>query len=201
MAVEIYLEPELQEMVQNPEVEEEWLALVEELGLEGQSKLVSKREGTEVNKKASPYIHLNKKYANIFSILCPEVVDYKKYDKTTIPREVLKEIALCEKEGYFDAIKIWYDDSSPDPLVVGYIKDGSYNTIRHIIARFGDEVLPFEMLEEKAEIRLKKNIKAQLENALNGLDSKVYSLLNPSSYGDDVFNISVNLDSYNHRNL
>ena len=33
MAVEIYLEPELEEMVQNPEVEAEWKSLVEEVGL------------------------------------------------------------------------------------------------------------------------------------------------------------------------
>lgn len=198
MAVEIYLEPELEEMVQNPEVEAEWKALVEELGLEGQAKLIAKREGTDVNKKASPYIHLNKKYANIFSVLCPEVVDYKKYDKTTIPREVLKEIALCEKEGYFDAIKIWYDDASPDPFVVGYIKDGSYNYIRHLIARFGDELLPFEVLEEKAYNRIKKTLKADLENALSAIDTHVSKLVSPSTYTES-FSVVYEVDTYKHR--
>jgi len=199
MAVEIYLEPELEEMVQNPEVEAEWKSLVEELGLEGQSKLIAKRENTEVDKKASPYIHLNKKYAHIFSILCPEVVDYKKYDKTTIPREVLKEIVLCEKEGYFDHIRIWYDDASPDPFVIGYIKDGSYNWIRHIIARFGDELLPFEVLEEKAYNRIKKKLKAELENSLAAIDTHVNKLINPGSYGGESFSISIETDTYKHR--
>ena len=199
MAVEIYLEPELEEMIQNPEVEAEWKSLVEELGLEGQSKLIAQRESTGEDKKASPYIHLNKKYANVFSVLCPEVVDYKKYDKTTIPREVLKEIALCEKEGYFDHIRIWYDDASPDPFVIGYIKDGSYSWIRHIIARFGDELLPFEILEEKAYNRLKKNIKSQLENSLAAIDTHVNNLINPGGYGSDQFTIQVNTDTYNHR--
>ena len=199
MAVEIYLEPELQEMVANEEVTAEWKQLAEELGMEGQLKLIKPKSSEEVDKNPSPYIHMNKKAERVFAVLCPEVVNYKKYDKYTIPREVLKEIALAEKEQYFDKICIWYDDASPDPLVVGYIKTGSYDYVKHLIARFGDEILPFEVLETKAIARMKKRMTDKLNAALNGIDLTIDKYFNPKTYGSDSITIDFPGVSYNHR--
>ena len=199
MAVEIYLEPELEEMVGSEEVTAEWKQLAEELGMEGQLKLITPKSSDENDKNPSPYIHMNKKAENVFAILCPEVVDYKKYDKSTIPREVLKEIALAEKEKFFDKICIWYDDASPDPLVVGYIKVGTYEYVKHMIARFGDEVLPFEVLEQKAINRLKKRITDKLNATLAGIDSKVDGFFNPARYNDDNLNIDFRTVTYEHK--
>lgn len=199
MAVEIYLEPELSEMVGSSEVTEEWKQLAEELGMEGQLKLIKPKSGEEKDKNPSPYIHMNKKAERVFAVLCPEVVDYKKYDKSTIPREVLKEIALAEKEQYFDKICIWYDDASPDPVVVGYIKDGAYDYIKHMIARFGDEILPFEVLESKAIARMKKRMTDKLNAALNGIDMTLDEYFNPKRYGSDSINIEFPGTTYNHR--
>jgi lysozyme len=201
MAVEIYLEPELAEMVGNPEVTEEWKQLAVELGMTGQLKLIEPKSEGESEKNPSPYIHMNKKFERIFAILCPEVVDYKKYDKSTIPREALKEIALAEKEQYFDKICIWYDDASPDPLVVGYIKDGSYQFIKHMIVRFGDELLPFEELEVKATNRLMKYASETLQNKLDGIKSSVHDFFNPKSGYSSGENMTIEIASvsYNHR--
>jgi hypothetical protein len=199
MAVEIYLEPELEEMIGSAEVTEEWKQLAEELGMEGQLKLIAPKSEGEENKNPSPYIHMNAKAERVFAILCPEVVDYKKYDKSTIPREVLREIALAEKEQFFDKICIWYDDASPDPLVVGYIKMGGYDYVKHMIARFGDEILPFEELEHKSINRLKKRITDKLKSALAGIDSKVDDFFNPTRYGSDSLSIEFTGVTYNHR--
>jgi len=201
MAVEIYLEPELAEMVGNLEVTEEWKQLAESLGMEGQLKLIKPKSEGATDKNPSPYIHMNKKMERVFAILCPEVVDYKKYDKSTIPREVLKEIALAEKEQYFNAIKIWYDDASPDPLVVGYIKTSSYEYVKHMIARFGDELLPFEELEIKATNRLMKYASETLQNKLDGIKSTVHEFFNPNSgySSSDSINIEIATVSYQHR--
>jgi hypothetical protein len=201
MAVEIYLEPELAEMVGNPEVTEEWKQLAESLGMQGQLNLIKPKSGEEKDKNPSPYIHMNKKAERMFAILCPEVVAYKKYDKSTIPREVLKEIALAEKEQYFDKICIWYDDASPDPLVVGYIKTGSYEYVKHMIARFGDELLPFEELEIKATNRLMKYATEKLQNQLESVRSTVHDFFHPKSgySGGDTINIEIATISYNHR--
>lgn len=200
MAVEIYLEPELQEMVGSPEVTEEWKKLAEELQMEGQLKLITPRSAEDSNKNPSPYIHMNKKAERVFSILCSEVVNYKKYDKSTIPREVLREIALVEKEKYFDKVCIWYDDASPDPLVVGYIKDGSYNYIKHLIARFGDELLPFEVLESKAISRMKKRMTDKLLAATQGIDMTIDDYFNPKTYGSDDITITFPGTTYSHKN-
>jgi hypothetical protein len=199
MAVEIYLEPELLEMVGSEEVTAEWKQLAEELGMEGQLKLIASKSSEENDKNPSPYVHMNKKAENVFAILCPEVVDYKKYDKSTIPREVLKEIALAEKEKFFDKICIWYDDASPDPLVVGYIKVGTYEYVKHMIARFGDEVLPFEVLERKAIDRLKKRITDKLKATLASIDTKVDGFFNPARYNDDNLNIDFKTVTYEHK--
>jgi hypothetical protein len=199
MAVEIYLEPELEEMIGSAEVTEEWKQLAEELGMEGQLKLIAPKSEGEENKNPSPYIHMNAKAERVFAILCPEVVDYKKYDKSTIPRQVLREIALAEKEQFFDKICIWYDDASPDPLVVGYIKMGNYEYVKHMIARFGDELLPFEELERKSINRLKKRMTDRLKSALAGIDSKVDDFFNPTRYGSDSLSIEFTGVTYKHR--
>jgi len=199
MAVEIYLEPELSEMVGSEEVTAEWRQLAEELGMEGQLKLIEPKSSGETDKNPSPYIHMNKKAENVFAILCPEVVDYKKYDKSTIPREVLKEIALAEKMKFFDQICIWYDDASPDPLVVGYIKMGTYEYVKHMVARFGDELLPFEELERKSINRLKKRMTDKLKSSLSAIDSTVDEFFNPTRYNSEVLRIEFNGVTYNHR--
>jgi hypothetical protein len=199
MAVEIYLEPELEEMVGSVEVTEEWKQLAEELGMEGQLKLITPKSGEESDKNPSPYIHMNAKAERVFAILCPEVVDYKKYDKSTIPRDVLREIAMAERLKFFDKICIWYDDASPDPLVVGYIKMGNYEYVKHMIARFGDELLPFEELERKSINRLKKRITDKLKSSLSAIDATVDDFFNPTRYNSDVLRIEFNGVTYNHR--
>ena len=168
--------------------------------MEGQLRLITPKLGEESDKNPSPYIHMNAKAERVFAILCPEVVDYKKYDKSTIPRDVLREIAMAERLKFFDKICIWYDDASPDPLVVGYIKVGTYEHVKHMIARFGDEILPFEMLEEKAILRLKKKLTDKLTATLTGVNVKVDSFFNPVRYNDDNLNIEFTTVTYNHRN-
>jgi hypothetical protein len=199
MAVEIYLEPELEEMVGSEEVTAEWRQLAEELGMEGQLKLITPKSGEESDKNPSPYIHMNAKAERVFAILCPEVVDYKKYDKSTIPRDVLREIAMAERLKFFDKICIWYDDASPDPLVVGYIKMGNYEYVKHMIARFGDELLPFEELERKSINRLKKRMTDKLKSSLSAIDSTVDEFFNPTRYNSEVLRIEFNGVTYNHR--
>lgn len=191
MAVEIYLEPELEEMVQDDEKTQEWVKKCEELGLEGQlSMLNNKEDGTKG--RPSPYSFMTETMAVVYATLCPVAVHYTQYNKTTIPIEVLGHIALCEKEGYFKSIKIWYDDVEKDPVVVGYIKDG-HSATRHLIARFGAEVLPYEILKDRAIERLREKAKSLIKKV--SVDNLVESVLEggrASVAMDDVL-------SYNHK--
>ena len=50
------------------------------------------------------------------------MVEFKSYDKTPIPLEVLKQINFSVKENHFSKIEIWYDDKTPDPFAIGYIE-------------------------------------------------------------------------------
>ena len=71
-----------------------------------------------------------------------------------MPFEVLQEIHRCKENEWFPVIAVWYDDKSPDPFLIGYDrKKGDAN--KFLIARWGDELLPFEQLEKKAISRYK----------------------------------------------
>lgn len=167
--VEIYREPELETMIYESGEIEEWKKEVEKLGLNGQQKMIQRDNNPSV------YILMNQSLKAIFSILCPSTVEYKNYDKSTIPLEVLREIALCEKEGYFAKIYIWWDDVQLDPIVVGKVTT-DYSSPLHIIARWGDEVLPFEELKVKAQNRYLETIQQEhkeLESQLVRLSREV----------------------------
>jgi|ERR1700748_21732 len=145
MATEIYLQPELEELVIDTDRHTEWLEKVANLGLEGQIKLT-----TNSDKNApSPYTFMNEQMKLVFQTLCPTKAEVNKYDKSAIPLDVLSHIALCKQEGYFHKLEIWYDNKSPDPILVGHLTD-KYNSAMHLIARWGDEILPYEQLVEKA---------------------------------------------------
>lgn len=78
---------------------------------------------------------MNKGIYTIMESLCPTKVEFKKYDKTPIPLEVMKQLAFSVRDKHFNEIQIWYDDKTPDPCVVGltykiYCYDSKYNRLR-----------------------------------------------------------------------
>ena len=145
MATEIFIQPELEEIVIDSSKKDEWYQKVTELGLEGQLKLTnnSKKDA------ASPYTFINEQMKLVFETICPTKSSVDKYDKSAIPIDVLSHIALCKQEGYFHKLEIWYDNKNADPILVGYLS-GSYSSPMHLIARWGDEIIPYEQLVEKA---------------------------------------------------
>jgi hypothetical protein len=129
MAVQIYQNEELNDIMFQIEALDEWKQLADELGMESQLEFVRKAESP------IPYPHINKSMELIFRTLCPAITDFKTYSKTTIPLEVMKQIGYSVKEKHFTKIEIWYDDKSPDPFAVGYVQkwtpyDKSYNRLK-----------------------------------------------------------------------
>lgn len=180
MATEIFIEPELMEL-ETPEIAQEWFDICSELGLDKQLKHADKSE----DKKAPPYMYVDPKTARIIKTLCPVEVKYADYKTSTIPLDVLKEIQKAEKNGWYSKIHICYDDKSPDPFVVGFTKaENAWNADIHLIARWGAELLPFEILEQKAITRMKdeatkalKELQFKIGNALEDVDLFNRSLL------------------------
>lgn len=143
--VQSFIVEESKELIYDSDKIQEWKEKCEELGLSEQLKLAAPE------KSPIPFECLNTVSLRVYETLCPMKENYKKYHKTTIPLEVLSLIALSEKENYFESIEIWYDDKTPDPIAVGYVKDGEWSRKQYSIARWGDVLKPFEELKEKAK--------------------------------------------------
>lgn len=150
---------------------EEWRNQIEDLNLEGQKKLVEGDVASPV-----PFQHMNNSLKRVLEELCPTKVDVTEYSIGPIPLKVLAAVALCEKENYFRAIKVWYDDKSPDPVLVGYCGEDDYSGERYLIARWGDMMRSFEELREMAEKRWVKTTRAKLQEAKAKLEIQINSV-------------------------
>jgi hypothetical protein len=111
--VETFVIEETAELIYDNEQLDKWNELVSELGLQGQTKIVSPE------KSPIPFMHLKTSLINVLSCLCPRKVKVEEYDVTPIPVEILDLVALSKRENYFNRVEIWYDEKSPDPVCVG----------------------------------------------------------------------------------
>jgi hypothetical protein len=171
-----------------PEVTEQWKALVADLGLKGQTKLLSK-ETEEVVSSPVPYVWMNKRLVNVITCLCPMKENIEKYAKTPIPLELLGHIKQAEMKGWFEKVEVWYDDKDPDPVLVGTARKDTY-----LIGRWGAENVTLSQLDEMATTRMKKecitkakNKIGECEQAIAQIDQNVQKQLdgeyNPFTYG------------------
>lgn len=143
---EIFIEPELETLHEDGE---EWQSICQELQLNNQLAKTGK-----VERVGAPYMKMDPRTERLFEILCPVSTTIEEYTASTIPLDVLKEVKRCKDNQWFPMIMVWYDDKSPDPIVIGYEKD-QYQGHKYMIARWGDEILPFEQLFTKAIDRLR----------------------------------------------
>lgn len=111
--VETYFNTELEDITFEVEKLDEWKELTKELGLENQLNL------TKSSNSPIPFPYMNLVMNRVYETLCPRKVDYKEYKITPIPLEVLKMIKLAVNDNHFTIIEIWYDDKTPDPVVIG----------------------------------------------------------------------------------
>jgi hypothetical protein len=143
--VQIFQNEELNDVLFQVEALDEWKEIANSLGMNHQLDFVKSAESP------LPYPYVNKSMGIIFSTLCPTKIDFKKYDKTPIPLEVMRQIAFSVKEKHFQEIEIWFDDKSPDPFAIGrthgwYIYDKSYNRLKG-----GDGIEMLFYTEEEAK--------------------------------------------------
>lgn len=111
--VELFFNKELADVAFEVEALDEWKSIAQELGFEAQLSLTKGKESP------IPYPFMNEVMNRVYSQLCPAKVEFKTYNKSTIPLEIMKQIAYSVRERHFQKIEIWYDDKTPDPLVVG----------------------------------------------------------------------------------
>jgi hypothetical protein len=113
MTIQSFRNAELDNVILEIGDQDEWKQLAAEMGLDKQMEFVQQA------KSPLPYPYMNQSMKNIFVTLCGTKVDFKEYSKTPMPLEVMRELAFCKSENYFNKIEIWYDDKTPDPIAVG----------------------------------------------------------------------------------
>lgn len=189
--IQSFLVEETKELIYDSEKIDEWKSKCEELGLSEQLALA------QPGKSPVPFEYMNTVSKRVYETICPQKINYKKYSKTTIPLEVLSLIALSEKEHYFEEIQIWYDDKSPDPLAVGFIKKDSWTYDFYLIARWGDVLRPFDELKEKAIKVYKNSYLLNLRRTLAETNEKIANIdNNVALYFDaqiESFSVNSNL--------
>jgi hypothetical protein len=113
MAVQIYQNEELNDLMFQVRSCIVFREALDEWNMDNQLGFVQRAE-TPI-----PYPHINNSMEITFKTLCPRVEDFRKYNKTPIPLDVLKQISLSVNDKHFQTIEIWYDDKTPDPFAVG----------------------------------------------------------------------------------
>ena len=153
MATQIFIEPELETLHENSE---EWEQICTGLGLQKQLKKKGK-----VEKVGNPYMKLDPRTERVCQMLCPRRELYTDYEAGTLPLEALQEIHRCQENEWFPKIEVWYDDKSPDPFLIG-CDSKKWEANKFLIARWGDELLPFDQLVDKAINRYREAYKRAL---------------------------------------
>lgn len=157
--VKVYREEENELLVIDEAQESKYNELMSELGIE---------KAKSDSKKPSVYIPLNNFTHNCLRVLCPNSTEYKHYNKSTIPLEVLEIISYCEDNKIFDKLYIYSDTTEPDPVLIGATytseesrqKEYSWNMNYQLIARWGDCAYELPELVEMAKQRVAKKLKS-----------------------------------------
>jgi len=154
--------------------------LCAQLGLTGQIK---KTEEGAV-KARTPYRLMKDDELFVYTILCPERSDVHTLSNEPIPLDVLKTLAYAKTLNTFEYFEVWSASSKnvKDPVLVAYEK--RYDNKRFILARWGDELLPLEVLIPDA---LKRWWNAR-QDSLHQIKQRIEAELNsvcPSSIPTD----------------
>lgn len=177
MEVKIYREPENQELILDESKLAEYNQLIEELGI----------APSEEKKTPNVYPYLNSAMVKQIHALCPMHIAVEKYTKSTIPLDVLKVLQYCKGQEMFDGYSIWWDDTAPDPVLIGWkwmseedkIKQYNWRSDKYLIARWGDCAMELPELLEKGFERIKQQL---IDKANLAIESCNSVLNNPDTY-------------------
>lgn len=170
MAVETYLIEEVQGVVTDLAENTEWLAQVENLGLEGQKELLNPAKNCPI-----PFPKMKANEERVYHILCPTSIEVGKYKGGTMPLRVLAMVALCKQQGWFPLIEVWSDDRASNPILVGFNNEKRWSAEKFIIARWGDELRAYVELEKIATNKKVAEWRNKLAKAIACAESDVVS--------------------------
>jgi|WetSurMetagenome_2_1015567.scaffolds.fasta_scaffold00103_74 hypothetical protein len=137
METQVFLIDEHKENIFDSDKNQEWLSIVQELGLSCQENLMKE------NKSPLPFPAMTRAESTIWGAVLETKTLLKDFSGEAIPLPVLSAIALCEREHYFDKIEIWYSRQMPDPIVVGK----NYDTPEHKANGYDWSMIPFKIAQ------------------------------------------------------
>jgi hypothetical protein len=192
MEVKIYREPENEALILDEVQLAEYNDLASELGF-------ATTQNVEEQNVPNIYISLNTAMEKQLKAICPVKVDADKYNKSTIPLEVLKVYKFAKDNKMFDGFHIWYNDVEPDPMLIGWNwksksdkeKGYGWNINRFLIARWGDCALE---LPELLEVGFQKMKQELLDKAQSAIDKCNAVLSNPDLHVRKILSNSADSD-------
>lgn len=136
----------------------EAIALIEQLGLTGQQKLLTKSSETT---SRCPYRKMTKDEAFVYGMLCPQKTLLAEYGDEPMPLRVLQVAAHAKDLDFFEDLHVWHRESADikDPVLVGSKKEpGKYGstTCLYILARWGEVLDEWPALSKAALARWKE---------------------------------------------
>lgn len=146
MLVETYEDTEV--AAEPIEIAEEAIRLIETLDLNGQTELITKREGDKRGSRC-PYRLLKAEEEIVYKLLCPLRKKVQEYGAASIPLRVLHVIEDAQQ--YFKDLSIWYPSSLvKDPVLVARKKTSGFPNPLYLLARWGEELDEWPSLVKKA---------------------------------------------------
>lgn len=204
MEVKIYREPENEALILDEVQLAEYNDLALELGF-------ATTQNVEEQNVPNIYVSLNLAMEKQLKAVCPMKVDADKYNKSTIPLEVLKVYKFAKDNKMFDGFHIWYNDVDPDPMLIGWNwkseqdkeKGYSWNLNRFLIARWGDCALELPELLELGFQKMKQELMDKAQSAidvcnsvLSNPDIQVRKILSNTAGSDISLNITSSSTIY-----
>jgi hypothetical protein len=201
-AVKIYREPENESLIMGDEELSEYNSIALELGLQT-------KENVEQEKVPNVYLCLNTFQKKSMKVLCPSMEEISKYKRTTIPLEVLRVYKFAKEHEMFEGFQIWYNDTKPDPLLIGWKfsseeareKEYIWQKDHFLLARWGDCALElpellslaFSSLKEELLDKVKQSIQ-KCKNISEDPDVYVRKILKGENF-DMTINLSTAADN------
>lgn len=142
----------------NVECDAEAMRLIEELGLEGQQKLINPDTATR-----TPYRKMTAEEKWVIEQTCPKKTAIHKYADAPIPVRVL-QVAAHAKD-LFANVYVWHPANADekDPYLVGVNQVGTATEF-FLLARWGEELMPWKKMVVKAGSAARAAILAKLKS-------------------------------------
>lgn len=134
------------------EASEEAIRLIDEMGLKGQSALLSKQDGKRDSR--CPYREIRADERFVYRTICPQETEIDRYSVSPIPLRVLQIASHARSLGLFKRMTVWSQEDATvkDPVLVastgGY--DWETGSKTFILARWGEELETFAVLLKRA---------------------------------------------------